>query len=247
MECSDCGRRPLVCLFDSGIGGLNLLDACVRRLPQVDFYYFADNFNVPYGNLGEGEIYTLVKGVFREIAACRPVAAVVACNTVTAGCISSLRKTYGFPILGIEPALKQAWKRGGDYLVLATRSTCSSPAFASLMQKYGSRATVCPCGDLAERIERGIFSLDGEALVSCLPQGGYNSVVLGCTHYIFIEKAIQKRYGCPVFDGMSGTAAHLATILGNSAHFSADSGKIAFFCGDFTKNRAVFEKMQQIQ
>lgn len=247
MEYSVRGRRPLVCLFDSGIGGLNLLDACVRRLPEVDFYYFADNFNVPYGNLGEGQIFTLVKGVFREIAACRPSAAVVACNTVTAGCISALRKTYSFPILGIEPALKQAWERGGDYLVLATRSTCASSSFASLMQRYGARATVFPCGGLAEKIERGIFSLDEKELVSRLPGGRFSSVVLGCTHYIFIEKAIQNRYGCPVFDGMSGTADHLATILGNFAHFSGDCGKIAFFCGDFIKNRAIYEKLQQNQ
>jgi len=69
--------------------------------------------------------------------------------------------------------------------------------------------------------------------------------VLGCTHYIFIRDEIEKRYRCPVFDGMAGTADHLATILGNFGHFSSERGKIRFFGGNFTKNKGVFERFLQ--
>ena len=56
MICIAKSRRPLVCMFDSGIGGLNLLYACRRCLPGADYYYLADNYLVPYGNLAEEEV-----------------------------------------------------------------------------------------------------------------------------------------------------------------------------------------------
>lgn len=237
--------RPLVCLFDSGIGGLNLLKACALRVPYADYFYFADNFNVPYGNLGEEEVNARVLSFFREIDELKPDAAIIACNTVTAECISVLRTKFNFPILGVQPALKQAAALGGEYLVLATEATCKSVAFSELVAKYGREAVMFPLKNLAAEIERNIFALDGDGLAARLPTGNYKSVVLGCTHYIFIKNAIKKRYLCPVFDGMSGTADHLATILGKNDHQAAHNGKIAFFCGDFSKNRAVFEKIKQ--
>lgn len=244
MICIAKSRRPLVCMFDSGIGGLNLLYACRRRLPGADYYYLADNYFVPYGNLAEEEVRRRVFRFFKEISALRPDAAVVACNTVTAECIADLRAVFPFPIIGVEPAVKQAAKLGGKFLVLATEATCKSNSFLRLISAYGGEAEVYPLKGLAREIENNIFSLDAEALASGLPGGDYRSVVLGCTHYIFIAKSIQKRYSAQVFDGMAGTADHLVTILGNFDHFSKERGKIAFFCGDFAKNRAIFEKLE---
>ena len=239
------GGRPLVCVFDSGIGGLNLLSACVRRLPQADYCYFADNYFVPYGNMAEGEVKKRVFGFFSRISALRPDAAVVACNTVTAECISALRAAYDFPILGMEPAVKQAYELGGRYLVLATKATCRSASFARLISLYGKDAKVVPLEHLAGDIEREIFSPSLSRLAEGLPKGNYRSVVLGCTHYVFIKNAIKARYGVPVFDGMAGTADHLAATLGIFDHFLTTAGKIDFFCGNFAKNRAIFEMLQQ--
>ncbi len=234
-------ERPLVCLFDSGIGGINLLAECVRRIPWADYAYFADNRNVPYGNLPRERINSAVFSVFENISAMRPAAAVVACNTVTAGCIAALRSAYPFPVLGVQPALRQACGYGGRYLVLATNSTCRSPAFAALLRRYGANAVTAPCTRLAADIEKFIFSERLASLAEELPPGDFSSVVLGCTHYIFIKKWVAERYRCPVFDGMAGTADHLSKILGISDHFSGEKGKIMFFGGDITKNRAVFE------
>ena len=242
---SACARRPLVCLFDSGIGGINLLIECERRIPQADYIYFADNYNVPYGNLSEKKISELVFSVFDKISAVHPSAAVVACNTVTANCVKALRAKYSFPVLGVEPAVKQASEYGGNFLVLATEATCKSAAFGSLISKYGSRATVFPCRNLANKIEQNIFSAELENIALTLPKGNFSSVVLGCTHYIFIEKYIKKLYNCKIFDGMAGTADHLRSILGIDDHFSSQNVEISFFCGDFAKNRTVYEKFKQ--
>ncbi len=243
MENKSYHSRPLVCIFDSGIGGLNLLAECYRRIPQADYMYFADNFNVPYGNLPAAKINSLVFDIFRQISSFHPSAAVVACNTVTAECILSLRAKYAFPILGMEPALKQAWKRGGKYLVLATEATVNSAGFAKLIKAYGSMAEVCALKDLARRIEEGLAH--GERIEPELPSGNYSSVVLGCTHYIFIKKFIKEKYNCEVYDGISGTADHLRAVLGISDHICEKPPEVAFKCGDFAKNKAIFEQLKQ--
>ena len=94
--------NPLVCVFDSGIGGLGVLYECVRRLPRVDFAYFADNYNMPYGRFGREELIKISNEKFTQIASYNPAAAVVACNTVTAQCIGFLRENFPFEIIGIQ-------------------------------------------------------------------------------------------------------------------------------------------------
>ncbi|MDE7454138.1 MAG: glutamate racemase [Clostridia bacterium] len=234
-------QNPSVCVFDSGIGGISLLFECVRKLPRVDFTYFADNFRVPYGDLSREELVERVDEVFEEIAKSNPSAAVVACNTVTAQCIDFLRNKYDFPILGIQPAVKPAAESGGRCLVLATPATVKSESFKKLLQRYGGRNTrIIACDKLAYQIEQNIFNLSESGIEALLPKFNADTVVLGCTHYVLAKKIIQKFYNCPVFDGISGTADHLKEILGIFDHEGKRAQKIAFSGGDSYKNRKVF-------
>ena len=130
--------NPTVCFFDSGIGGLCLLYECVRKLPDVDFVYFADNENVPYGSLDKNTLIAKVDEIFLRIQNLNPSAVVVACNTVTANCIDYLRNKYKFDIIGIQPAVKPASKQGGKCLVLATPATSKSEALTELIKKFGN-------------------------------------------------------------------------------------------------------------
>ena len=234
-------QNPSVCVFDSGIGGISLLFECVRRLPRVDFTYFADNYRVPYGNLSHEELIERVDDIFEEIANTNPAAAVVACNTVTAHCIDFLRSKYNFPILGIQPAVKPAVEIGGKCLVLATPSTVKSEAFKQLLQRYGGGNThVVACDKLASYIEQNLLNLSADGVENLLPKYEPDTVVLGCTHYVLAKKIIQSYYNCPVFDGISGTADHLKEILGIIDHNGQRAQKIAFSGGDSYKNRKVF-------
>lgn len=233
-------RRPLVCLFDSGIGGLNLLLGCVRALPWANYCYYADNYNVPYGSMDGEEIFLRAERFFSMMEERRPAAAVVACNTVTALAIERLRKNHSFPIAGIQPPVKQAAERGGNFLVLTTRATYSSPSFRALVKRYGRGAVLCPCDGLAESIEQGFPDIHEERIVCNLPAGKFSSVVLGCTHYVFLKESIKRRYACPVFDGISGTADHLRSLIGTGDHQGIQGGKIEFLCGNFQKNRRIF-------
>ena len=232
--------NPEVCFFDSGIGGINLLYECVRKLPCVDFTYFADNFRVPYGSLALEELRARVDSFFEKINMCNPSAAVIACNTVTAQCIGYLRKKYKFPIVGIQPAVKPAAAMG-RCLVLATPSTAQSDALKEITKKYGNdRTEIFACEDLAAYVEENVFYLSEKRIASFLPSVETDTVVLGCTHYVFCKDIIKNFYKCTVFDGIEATADHLCKILGNFDHQTNRAQKIIFSDGDTDKNRCVF-------
>ncbi len=245
-----------VAVFDSGIGGLNLLKECARTLPEVSFYYLADNYNVPYGNKSKGEIFSLVVQKLSLLPCAELSAAVIACNTATSNCIEDIRAVCPYPVIGIQPAVKQAAERGGKCLVLATCATVKSASFCALLERCaeigGTRFTVCPCEGLAEYIEERAPDL------SCLPAGMLpdmqaDSVVLGCTHYIFAKELIKSVYHCEIFDGIAGTAARLREKLGIDDHLKDKVGisdhktvyrqEISFIGGDFAKNAAIFSKI----
>lgn len=233
-------NNPLVCFFDSGIGGIGVLSECVRRLPKVDFTYFADNYCVPYGNMSRDELLNKVDKIFGQIDKLKPSAAVVACNTVTAQCIDLLRKKYNFEIIGMQPAVKPAFEAGGSTLVLATNATAGSSSLKELLKKYGGRAEVFACAGLAAYIEEHIENIPEAELLSLLPEVKADNVVLGCTHYIFVKDVISRYYNCRIFDGVNGTAERLCEKLGISDHQAERGQKITFVGGDIRKNRSVF-------
>lgn len=251
-RCGDC-----VFVFDSGIGGLNLLYECARRAPDLRYYFISDNDNVPYGNKSAEEIYRLTRNALKGIEGYNPAALVVACNTVTANCIKRLRAEYSFPVIGIQPAVKPAAKLGGRCLVLATESTVRSASFSSLVSRCGgAEFKVAGCRELAGFIEKNIFDLPASLPKGLLPDEKADSVVLGCTHYAFVKKQIEEFYSCPVFDGVIGTANHFLEILGMTDHFNTLSGKtdhsmnlkykITFLGGDINKNSAIFSKLIEL-
>lgn len=204
-------------IFDSGIGGLTVLAECRKLLPEERFYYYGDNQHAPYGNLPIEKIRRYVFSAFEKFQRLEVKAAVLACNTVTALCVEELRERYSFPIIGAEPAVFTAARRGGEVWVLTTRATYNSERFRTLCkraeEKYPQgkiRAVACDC--LAGVIETNIGKEDFNYTLA-LPSGTPSSVVLGCTHYIYIKESIRQFYGCEVYDGNSGIAKRLADTL----------------------------------
>lgn len=208
-----------VLFFDSGIGGLTVLAECRKRLPTATFYYYGDNARAPYGNLPSEQIERYVFEIFESLEGLQPSAAVIACNTVTALCVESLRKKYPFPIVGAEPAVLSAAKAGGEIFVLATKATVESERFQTLcdraLKKYPN-ANVRPfaCEVLAGTIEKHLTDRDFD-FSSLLPKGNPASVVLGCTHYVFIKEQIQSFYKAPTYDGNAGIAKRLCHFVDN--------------------------------
>ena len=131
--------------FDSGVGGLCVRDAFIRRLPHEDTVYIADTANCPYGNRPPEEIVRLARRHVRTLLAhgCKMV--VVACNTATAAAIDNLRATWpDVPFVGMEPAVKPAAMRSksGVVGVLATQGTFNGRLYRETCTRFAKNTTV---------------------------------------------------------------------------------------------------------
>ena len=216
--------------------------SCYMRRPDCNFAYFADNYNMPYGNKPKEVVVKAVDNFFEWMALLKPAVAVVACNTVTAECIEFLRQKYSFPIVGVQPAVKPAARASKKCLVLATPATANSPAVEELINKYGEgRVQLFPCENLAAYIENNIFNMDIKEIEKLLPEVCCDGVVLGCTHYAYAAQVISVHYGCAVYDGVEGTANQICKILGKSDHHQFCPQEVAFYGGNCLKNAQIFD------
>ncbi len=201
-------------IFDSGIGGLTVLAACVRSLPAARFYYLGDNAHAPYGSRTGEEITRFVRTALQRFARLRADAAVLACNTATAVCAERMRAEFSFPVIGMEPAVAPAAKTCRRILVLATPRTVQSDRLHALLARFPSCSfSVVPLPALAGAVERHFRFGENLTLSDYLPRIPCDGVVLGCTHYAFFRREIGDFYRVPVFDGADGTARQLYSVL----------------------------------
>lgn len=220
--------RPRVGVFDSGVGGLTVLNACAALLPHVRFFYYGDNRRAPYGSRPAEEIAAFTGEALSFFSRLKVDAAVIACNTATAVCAEEMRGRFPFPVVGTEPAVLPAARTAKDVLVLCTPVTAASPRLFSLMARCpGTRFTVFGAPRLAAAIER-LGAGGTVALSSHLPRGSFGAVVLGCTHYSFLKEEIAAFYSAPVFDSGEGVARRLASLL--NADFPKKAGEIDHNC-----------------
>ncbi|NLG24625.1 MAG: glutamate racemase [Clostridiales bacterium] len=229
--------RAAVGVFDSGVGGVSALRDMARLMPGERFLYYGDNRNAPYGTRPEREILNLALDAADFLVQKGVKALVVACNTATSAAIVALRGRYDMPVVGMEPALKPAalLRDRGKVLVLATPATLRQEKFHHLYELYGEGAEVLPCPGLMEFAERG--ELGGPALDQALesllsPYRGQrlDAAVLGCTHYVFLRRAIGRTLpGVPLIDGNAGTAHRLHALLTQGGLLSnAREGSVTF-------------------
>lgn len=193
-------RNLPIGFFDSSLGGLSVLSSAVQALPHENFLYYGDSANAPYGTKTDSEVLQLSLHAVELMVINGIKALVIACNTATGAAVEQLRLRYDFPIIGLEPALKLAedTHQNGKILVMATPLTLSSKKYQALFQKYGEHAISLPCPGLMDFVERE--EMQSEALRAYLSDlllpyqnETIDSVVLGCTHYLFVRHAIQAQ------------------------------------------------------
>lgn len=213
--------KDLIGFFDSGVGGISVLHTAHALLPNENFLYFGDNGNAPYGPRPLEEIRALSKRSIDFLLIRQVKAIVIACNTATSAYAHILRSELDMPIIGMEPAIKpaQAARRNGEILALATRATLSLPKFKHLMELYGEKVVPVVGDGWVEIVESGLANTPAadEAVRKVLEpyaSRSIDSVVLGCTHYPFLENSIRKVFPhADVFDGRFGTAMQLRNLL----------------------------------
>jgi len=191
-------------VFDSGVGGVSVLHEIRRELPAEDLIYVADSGHAPYGDRAATYIEARAFAVMDFLVSRQVKAAVVACNTVTGVAVERLRARFDLPIVAIEPAVKPAVTstKTGIVGVLATTVTLESPNVVRLLATYAGGTTVVsqPCPGWVELVERGETSgpLPREAVhavIRPLLERGADTLVLGCTHYVFLEPLIRELAG----------------------------------------------------
>ena len=223
--------RDWIGVFDSGMGGISVLHAARRLLPNENFLYYGDNGNAPYGSRTVEEIRRLASTAIDQLLDRGVKAIVIACNTATSAYAEILRARLALPIVGMEPALKpaQAARHGGEILVLATHATLTLPKFQRLMATYGDAAIPVVGEGWVELVESGMAGTpEADETVRRLlePYAGrpIDCIVLGCTHYPFLARSVRKLFpNAKLFDGRLGTAERLRDLLARGGLLS-DSG-----------------------
>lgn len=191
----------MIGIFDSGLGGLSVLAAIARALPQADLTYFADTAHVPYGPKSNDFIRSRVLAIGAQLAAAGCKIIVVACNTATAAAVEALREQHPtLLVVGIEPGIKPAAaaSKSRRIAVLTTESTAGSERLARLIRDHAGSVDVHiePCPGWATRVETLQFGnpeFTAEIVEKVMPliEGGVDQLVLGCTHYTFLTPVLQ--------------------------------------------------------
>ncbi len=199
-------------VFDSGIGGLSVLNALRAELPHERFVYFADTAHAPYGERGGAYVIQRSRAVANQLRSQHRIKALVmACNTATAAAIHALRAEHpDLPVIGVEPALKPAVAHTATrhVAVLATRGTLDSLKFHVLLASLASQVafSLVPCDGLADAIERDhiptIVALCARYIAAAgtfgIGRGQIDTLVLGCTHYPLIAGELRLHTGAAI-------------------------------------------------
>lgn len=231
-----------IAVFDSGLGGVSVLKEMIKIMPNEDMYYFGDSINAPYGTKTLEEVRSLTISHVERFMEMGAKGVVVACNTATSAAVRMLRQMHPqLPLVGIEPAVKPAVEKfpKGNILVMATPMTIREEKLHRLIEKFGGEANVIPlaCPGLMDFVEAG--NIDSPEIYGFLRdilepyKGQLDGVVLGCTHYPFVRRAIEDILGhqAMIFDGGEGTAKEIKRRLEISGLLREDArrkGKIIF-------------------
>lgn len=241
-------------VFDSGVGGLSVLIELKKKLPNENFVFLADQLNVPYGEKSKEELVGFMHKVVNYFVKKHKIKLlVIACNTATCHTIDELRKEYSFPIVGTVPAVKSAamGTETGTIAVISTPSTSASEVLKNLIIEHcvGVKVFNIGCKYLENAVEVGdLNSVEVKYLLSQYLKDVKNStadrVVLGCTHYPFLRRTIQKIVGRNVklVDSGEAIARHTQSVLLNHKIVNNQNkkGKSVYFT---TGNSAQFSKV----
>jgi len=220
-------ERPVL-LFDSGVGGLSVLNAVTALIPQVPFVYVADNGGFPYGTKTEAEIATRVPALLGRLTErYQPRLIVIACNTASTIALGAARAALELPIVGTVPAIKPAAALSATRAigVLGTDATVRQPYVDRLAEEFAKDCLVLRHGS-ARLVELAEGKLQGEqqsldeyrqALGGLLDQPGgdrIDTVVLACTHFPLVRDELAAAAPRPLrfVDGAEGIARRVAHL-----------------------------------
>jgi len=240
-------------IFDSGLGGLTVLDAVKKRLPDVPFVYYGDNAHAPYGVRDADDVYELTTKAVERLweAGCDLV--ILACNTASAAALRRMQESWvprDKRVLGVFVPLIEALteRQWGDnspprevavkhVALFATPATVSSRAFQRELafRAIGVDVEAQACGGVVDAIEEGDMILADalvrshvDALRRKMPQP--EAAILGCTHYPLMQDVFQEALGADVqvYSQANLVAESLADYLTRHPNMKGEGTQAAF-------------------
>lgn len=184
-------------VFDSGVGGLSVAHAIEKALPEYRVIFASDSKHVPYGTKSPEEILGYVVPILEDLVTQGCDAIVVACNTVSTTLIEKLRKIIKIPLIAMEPMVKPAAEQTKSKIVAvcATPTTLKSQRYQWLKNTYAQGVKVIEpdCSDWSRMIEaKQVDRAQIKEQIDAACFAGADVIVLGCTHYHWIEKLIKE-------------------------------------------------------
>lgn len=237
-------RTAPIGVFDSGVGGLTILTALQRTLPQEDFIYIGDTAHCPYGTRSEAEVVDLSLRVCRFLVQRDVKLIVVACNTASQSALNILRATYSVPFVGVVPAVKPAARltKSGRIGVIATNQAARAAYLQQLIDHFAEGIEVEAVGspEMVTLAEQGEF--DGPHVEEVVKRAlqplldkGVDVIVLGCTHFPALRPTIERLAGkrVQVIDSGAAIARRTYSILESEDFLHPDSptrGNLEVWC-----------------
>ena len=240
-------HRPIG-VFDSGLGGLTAVRELMQLLPREDIIYFGDTARVPYGVRSPETILKFARQDMNFLCSYDLKAVVIACGTVSTTSLSTLRREYHLPIIGVvEPTAAQAARvtRSGRIGLIATAASIRSGAYEKKIAARRPGATVygkaCPL--FVPLVENGRFQM-GDPVIETIAreylqstqEADVDTLILGCTHYPLLSDVIRHIMGPDVTLINSGreAARALQALLVSSDRLneSQSNGDTSYFVSD---------------
>ena len=244
-----------ILIFDSGVGGLTVLDAARVLLPDAPIIYAADNAGLPYGNKTEAQIAARVAGLLgRMTERFRPRLVCIACNTASTIALGMVREVLEVPIVGTVPAIKPAaaLTRTGVIGLLGTEATIRQSYVDRLEAEFAADKTLLrhAAPELVaaaearlrgEPVDPAAFARAAQGLRAQPGGERIDTVVLACTHFPLLLPELTAAFGAGVrfVDGADGIARRIA-YLTQGQTFARSSGDFALFTRDDSANAALY-------
>ena len=235
-----------ILFFDSGVGGLSVLEPTRVLLPTAPIVYAADSAGFPYGTKSEAEIASRVPALLGRLAErFQPRLVVIACNTACTIALEHVRAALDLPVVGTVPAIKPAAEttKSGVIGVLGTEATIRQPYVDDLAEHFASDCTVLRYGS-AELVALTEAKLAGEkvsveevrsaaAPLFDQPQGAdIDTVVLACTHFPLLREELEAAFpGQNWVDGGAGISRRIRYLTREQPWPEIYPGGIAVFTG----------------
>ncbi len=224
---------PRILVFDSGIGGLSILQHLIKKQPGSTIYYLADQAYFPYGEkpkeIIEKRLLSLINQAINNF---HLDCLVIACNTATSISLPQLRQQFNLPIIGVEPVVKPL-AQFSDSLLLATWNTIHSLRFKKLVKEFQpSKMEVYSPSHLATAIEERNWPKINSILDQIKKKfPSPTAIGLSCTHYPLIKKKIQQFFPQTTIiepsEAVAKQASRLCPVL--EEHFSSKASPQIFW------------------